>query len=287
MLWLSLSVAAGLLVLVPGPRVAARRPSSSDSHPLLLVPRLVRTRRERPRAVPIRLALAIRAAERLRRAWSDDGSPQARAAVSRGLGGSARRLQALATISLRKSRGQSAEDVRTIRSTGERSADPAEVALEWPVRGPITSGFGRRWGGMHEGIDIGVPEGTPVRAAAPGTVAFAGSLDGDGNVVVLDHGAGVSTAYLHLSAILVSAGTVAAGSEIGTSGCTGYCFGPHLHFELRIGGTPIDPLPVLSAAARLPAHAPLRSSEIASRGCCRAPHPRDARRVLASAGMKN
>src|SRR5919201_5212399 len=112
MLWLSLSVAAGLLVLVPGPRVAARRPSSSDSHPLLLVPRLVRTRRERPRAVPIRLALAIRAAERLRRAWSDDGSPQARAAVSRGLGGRARRFQGLATISLRKSRGPSAGDGR-------------------------------------------------------------------------------------------------------------------------------------------------------------------------------
>jgi murein DD-endopeptidase MepM/ murein hydrolase activator NlpD len=140
---------------------------------------------------------------------------------------------------------------------------------------------------MHEGIDIGVPEGTPVRAAAPGTVTFAGSFDGDGNAVVIDHGAGVSTAYFHLSTILVSAGAVAAGTEIGTSGCTGYCFGPHVHFELRIGGTPIDPLPVLSAAARLPAHAPLRSSEIASRGCCRAPHPRDARRVLASAGMKN
>src|SRR5919197_1252843 len=102
---------------------------------------------------------------------------------------------------------------------------PAEFRLSPPTpfaktrarrRGPITSGFGRRWGGMHEGIDIGVPEGTPVRAAAPGTVAFAGSLDGDGNVVVLDHGAGVSTAYLHLSTILVPAGQVAAGTEIGT-----------------------------------------------------------------------
>src|SRR5919201_1069768 len=115
---------------------------------------------------------------------------------------------------------------------------------EAPASGPRIRPRGR-WGGMHEGIDIGVPEGTPVRAAAPGTVTFAGSFDGDGNAVVIDHGAGVSTAYLHLSAILVSAGTVAAGSEIGTSGCTGYCFGPHLHFDLRIAGRPIDPLPVL------------------------------------------
>jgi murein DD-endopeptidase MepM/ murein hydrolase activator NlpD len=119
---------------------------------------------------------------------------------------------------------------------------------------------------MHEGIDIGVPEGTPVRAAAPGAVTLAGWLDGDGNVVVIDHGAGVSTAYLHLSTILVPAGKVAAGTVIGISGCTGYCFGAHLHFELRIAGRPIDPLPVLSAAAALAGQRFWRRSEMASTG---------------------
>jgi murein DD-endopeptidase MepM/ murein hydrolase activator NlpD len=119
---------------------------------------------------------------------------------------------------------------------------------------------------VHEGIDIGVPEGTPVRAAAPGTVAFAGWLDGDGNLVVIDHGAGLSSAYLHLSKILTPAGKVAAGKEIGTSGCTGYCFGAHLHFELRIGGRPIDPLPVLNAAAAVAGQRVWRSSEMASTG---------------------
>jgi murein DD-endopeptidase MepM/ murein hydrolase activator NlpD len=184
-------------------------------------------------------------------------------AVRRELGRSARVLRAFARASLRQSRGQSAEDDAG-RVTGGGAADSA--ALEWPVRGLITSGFGRRWGTVHEGIDIGVPEGTPVRAAAAGAVAFAGWLDGDGNLVVIDHGAGVSTAYLHLSAILVSAGTVAAGTEIGTSGCTGYCFGPHLHFELRVDGRPIDPLPVLDAAAALAAQRMWRSSEIAASG---------------------
>jgi murein DD-endopeptidase MepM/ murein hydrolase activator NlpD len=243
---------------------------------LLIVPRLVAVRRRWAEPLRIRLALAISTAESLRRASSEDASPRRRVVVRRELGGSARALRALARSSLRESRGQSAEDAEVRPARSSWTAQQA-IALEWPVRGPITSGFGRRWGRMHRGIDIGVPEGTPVRAAAPGTVTFAGWLDGDGNVLVIDHGAGLSTAYLHLSSILVSSGPVAAGTEIGTSGCTGYCFGPHLHFELRVDGTPIDPLPVLSAAATLGAQRIWRSSEIASPGCCRPPPPSGAR----------
>lgn len=277
-LWLSLTSATALLALVPGsPGVTTRRPASSPSHPLLIVPRMVAAGRRSPRPTRFRLALAIAATESLTHAQSDNPSPRRRTALTRELGVSARALRTLAKTALRESRGQSAEDVLGRRATTGWAAEPAAAALEWPVRGPTTSGFGWRWGRMHEGIDIGVPEGTPVRAAAPGTITFAGWRDGDGDVVVIDHGAGLSTAYAHLSAILVPAGKVAAGTAIGASGCTGYCFGPHLHFELRIAGRPIDPLPVLSAAATLAGERIWRSSEIASTGCCRTPQPGDGR----------
>jgi murein DD-endopeptidase MepM/ murein hydrolase activator NlpD len=131
------------------------------------------------------------------------------------------------------------------RSSYSAPADstPSAAGFIWPVNGPVTSGFGMRWGRMHEGIDIGVGYGTPIHAAAAGRVVYAGWMSGYGNLVAIDHGGGISTAYGHQSSIAVSLGAVVAqGQTIGYVGCTGHCFGPHLHFEVRINGAPVDPL---------------------------------------------
>jgi murein DD-endopeptidase MepM/ murein hydrolase activator NlpD len=115
--------------------------------------------------------------------------------------------------------------------------------LAWPVSGPVTSGFGSRWGRMHEGIDIAVGTGTPVHAAAAGTVIYAGWMEGYGNLVAIDHGNGLSTAYGHNSALACSVGqSVSAGQVIAYSGSTGHSTGPHVHFEVRVNGSPVDPL---------------------------------------------
>jgi murein DD-endopeptidase MepM/ murein hydrolase activator NlpD len=96
---------------------------------------------------------------------------------------------------------------------------------------------------MHEGIDIGAASGTPIRAAASGTVISAGWLGGYGNLIVIDHGGGLATAYAHMSGYAASSGQpVAQGQTIGFVGCTGHCFGSHLHFEVRVNGAPVDPL---------------------------------------------
>jgi murein DD-endopeptidase MepM/ murein hydrolase activator NlpD len=120
--------------------------------------------------------------------------------------------------------------------------------LIWPVDGPVVSGFGPRFGGseFHPGIDIAVPSGTPIRAAAAGTVIFTepeASSGGYGNFTCIDHGGGLSTCYAHQESFAVSAGQqVSQGQVIGYSDCTGHCFGPHVHFEVRIGGAPTDPM---------------------------------------------
>lgn len=120
---------------------------------------------------------------------------------------------------------------------------PSSSGLIWPVAGPVTSPFGWRWGRMHEGIDIGAGYGTPIHAAASGVVIYAGWMDGYGNLVVIDHGGGLATAYGHQSAIATGVGQhVVQGQTIGYVGCTGHCFGPHLHFEVRVNGSPVDPL---------------------------------------------
>jgi len=113
----------------------------------------------------------------------------------------------------------------------------------WPVSGPITSPFGMRWGTLHPGIDIGVPSGTPVHAAAAGKVVWCGWMSGYGNLVMIDHGGGYATAYGHNTRVAVSCGQeVEQGQVIAYSGCTGFCTGPHVHFEVRVNGTPVDPL---------------------------------------------
>lgn len=118
----------------------------------------------------------------------------------------------------------------------------------WPVNGPITSPFCERraWEACHPGIDIGVPSGTPIRAAGTGTVAIAGWVSGYGNYTCINHGGGLSTCYGHQSRIEVSVGQhVTVGQIIGLSGCTGLCFGPHLHFEVRINGAVTNPVSYL------------------------------------------
>ena len=144
---------------------------------------------------------------------------------------------------------QSAALEARIREAQQRSSVPAVVApsgsgvLGWPVSGPVTSGFGVRWGRMHEGIDIAVGEGTPVRAAAAGTVIYAGWMSGYGNLVAVDHRNGLSTAYAHNSSLAVSVGqSVAAGEVVSYSGNTGNSTGPHVHFEVRVDGSAVDPL---------------------------------------------
>jgi murein DD-endopeptidase MepM/ murein hydrolase activator NlpD len=115
----------------------------------------------------------------------------------------------------------------------------------WPVNGPITSPFCERraWEACHPGIDIGVASGTPIRAAGTGTAVIAGWVSGYGNYTCIDHGGGFSTCYGHQSSIRVSVGQhVTQGQVIGLSGCTGLCFGPHLHFEVRINGAVTNPV---------------------------------------------
>ncbi|MDP9492238.1 MAG: peptidoglycan DD-metalloendopeptidase family protein [Actinomycetota bacterium] len=119
---------------------------------------------------------------------------------------------------------------------------PSASGLIWPVNGPVTSTFGWRWGRMHEGIDIAAPSGTPLRAAAAGTVISAGWMGGYGNLVVIDHGGGLATAYAHLSGFAGGIGPVSQGQTIGYVGCTGTCFGDHVHFEVRVNGSAVDPL---------------------------------------------
>jgi murein DD-endopeptidase MepM/ murein hydrolase activator NlpD len=124
--------------------------------------------------------------------------------------------------------------------------------FSWPVTGTITSPFGWRsnpFGGapeMHPGLDIAAPTGTTVTAAASGTIIMAQWYGGYGNYILIDHGGGYSTGYGHLSAIYVSNGqAVKRGQAIGAVGSTGNSTGPHLHFEVRIDGKPVDPAPRL------------------------------------------
>jgi len=169
----------------------------------------------------------------------------------------ARRLKQSALSSARDSRAEQLAEVEALAaqsaalaaairdaqagSTG--SGAPSAAGFIWPVNGPVVSGFGMRWGRMHEGIDIAAALGTPIHAAASGTVIHAGWLGGYGNLVVVDHGDGLATAYAHASAILVAVGQqVSQGDTLSLVGSTGNSTGPHLHFEVRVNGSAVDPL---------------------------------------------
>jgi murein DD-endopeptidase MepM/ murein hydrolase activator NlpD len=131
------------------------------------------------------------------------------------------------------------------RSAGSPAASstPSSSGLIWPANGPVTSPFGWRWGRMHEGIDIGASYGSPIRAAASGTIIYCGWESGYGNLTVIDHGGNLATAYGHQSSIVVACGQqVSQGQVIGYVGSTGHSTGPHLHFEVRINGSPVDPM---------------------------------------------
>ena len=113
----------------------------------------------------------------------------------------------------------------------------------WPVRGTLVSPFGQRWGRLHSGIDIAAPAGTAIAASASGQVVYAGSMSGYGLIVVIQHSGGIATAYAHNSSIQVAVGeSVSQGQTIAAVGCTGHCFGDHVHFEVRVGGSPVDPM---------------------------------------------
>jgi murein DD-endopeptidase MepM/ murein hydrolase activator NlpD len=141
-----------------------------------------------------------------------------------------------------------AQQARAARGggSGEASLAPPPPSsggqCRWPAAGRVTSEYGRRWGRLHAGIDIAAPTGTPIGAALPGTVIYAGWQSGYGNVVILSHGGGLSTLYGHQSRIGSSLGqAVGSGQVIGYVGSTGNSTGPHLHFETRYGGVARNP----------------------------------------------
>jgi murein DD-endopeptidase MepM/ murein hydrolase activator NlpD len=149
---------------------------------------------------------------------------------------------------LSKMQAQVAAQLRAAEQAPTAGAGPirrGSGSMIWPVNGPITSPFCERraWESCHPGIDIGVPAGTPIRAADSGRVVIAGWVGGYGNYTCIQHTASLSSCYGHQSAILVSVGqNVSQGQVIGRVGCTGLCFGDHLHFEVRINGAVTNPL---------------------------------------------
>jgi murein DD-endopeptidase MepM/ murein hydrolase activator NlpD len=210
------------------------------------------TRRTRRQVAETTRAVAARTAEqravRDRLAWSQRELATARR-DKRATLATVREDKEAAIGHMRDLQAQSAALAAKIRSAQSSSVVPAPTGAAsaagfvWPVHGVLTSGFGWRWGRMHEGIDIAVSSGTPVVAAAAGTVIVAGWMGGYGNLVVVDHGGGISTAYGHNTSVTVGVGQqVAQGQLIAYSGNTGHSTGPHVHFEVRINGAAVDPM---------------------------------------------
>lgn len=134
------------------------------------------------------------------------------------------------------------------RSSHRAGSSPSgPVRFYRPVHAAMGDGFGMRWGRMHTGVDFPAPTGTRVGAGGSGTVSFAGwNSGGYGNLVVIQHRLGFQSWYAHLSSIAVRSGqAVTGGSRVGYVGSTGHSTGPHLHFEVRLNGTPINPVPYL------------------------------------------
>jgi peptidoglycan hydrolase-like protein with peptidoglycan-binding domain len=162
-------------------------------------------------------------------------------------GSAVRRFQASAGLTVDELVGSAT--LRALRrgSSGNTGTPTDPVRFLRPVRAPMTDGFGRRWGRLHTGIDFPAPAGTPVGAAGVGVVKFAGwNTGGYGYLIVISHRLGYESWYAHLSRIVASPGqSVTGGTRIGYVGSTGHSTGPHLHFEVRRNGKPIDPAPYL------------------------------------------
>ena len=155
-----------------------------------------------------------------------------------------RELAAIARRAARQAAAARAAPTSTTSSSSGSSAPPPASGggWTWPASGPVTSEYGYRWGRLHAGIDIGAPSGAPVYAARAGTVSYAGSMSGYGNLILLNHGGGITTAYAHQSGFSVGVGaSVSAGQQIGYVGSTGQSTGPHLHLEVRVNGSPQNP----------------------------------------------
>jgi murein DD-endopeptidase MepM/ murein hydrolase activator NlpD len=212
------------------------------------------------RRTSVARAEAVRVEAAAESATSEQRGLVARLVASRDELAAAQREKRTTLASIQSDRGDVLAEIEDLESQSEALAARIRAAqqqastssapvvsgsgqLSWPVSGPVTSGFGSRWGRMHEGIDIAVGQGTPVHAAAAGTVIYAGWMEGYGNLVVIDHGNGLSTAYGHNSSLASSVGeSVSAGQVIAYSGSTGHSTGPHVHFEVRVNGAPVDPL---------------------------------------------
>ena len=131
--------------------------------------------------------------------------------------------------------------------------NPKQISFVWPAQGAVTTTFGPQAdGSFHPGLDIGSLTSLAISAAAPGVVLAVGAppgYEGYGNIVLVDLGGGVEALYAHLASWSVAEGdNLASGDPIGVAGCTGWCTGTHLHFELRSGGQPFDPLPLLPSS---------------------------------------
>jgi murein DD-endopeptidase MepM/ murein hydrolase activator NlpD len=136
-----------------------------------------------------------------------------------------------------------------VPATASKAAEGAPPSFRWPVKARVVAGFGPKANGQqNDGINLAVPEGTPVKAAEDGVVAYAGSeLKGYGNLVLIRHSNGYVTAYAHAKELMVKRGdTIKRGQVVAKSGQTGNVEGPQLHFEIRKGPAPMDPLPMLS-----------------------------------------
>jgi murein DD-endopeptidase MepM/ murein hydrolase activator NlpD len=150
-----------------------------------------------------------------------------------GLEADSRRLEA----ALKKSASRGSSET----ASGEGGAASSRGFIR-PVSGGVTSGFGRRWGRAHTGVDLDGNTGDPIRAVKAGTVLGVSCGSGYGTCSLIDHGGGVVTLYAHMSRKVVGSGSVKQGQLIGYVGCTGSCTGSHLHFEVRVNGRPQNPM---------------------------------------------
>jgi murein DD-endopeptidase MepM/ murein hydrolase activator NlpD len=207
----SAKIRLGMKLTVPGAKTAAIAPAAQPAMAAVAVP---------PAAAP--------------------AAPASRMAAAGGAPQSARLAQATAT--------EDAADATPAKATEATGALPT---FRWPVRGKVITSYGAKTNGKsNDGINLAVPEGTPVKAAEDGVVAYSGNeLKGYGNLVLVRHSNGYVTAYAHASELLVKRGdTIKRGQIIAKSGQSGEVGSPQLHFEIRKGSSPVDPLQFLNGA---------------------------------------